>query len=61
MTTTKSTQNNNLHHAHRMSSHWLYLANKAAERGDYDLEQRHLERSQKWLDKLTVLEGRGEE
>lgn len=58
---TKATQNDDLYRAHQMASHWLYLANKAAERGDHELEQRHLGRSQKWLDKLTVLEGRGEE
>lgn len=46
--------------AHRLSSYWLYLANLAGERGDVELEKRHLERSQKWLDELTNLEGRGE-
>lgn len=49
-----------LYEAHRLSSLWLYRANLARERGDTALEERHLGRSQVWLDRLTQLEGRAE-
>lgn len=42
-----------------LGEHWLYLANLAGERGEYELEKRHLARGQKWLDELNVLEGYG--
>lgn len=45
--------------ARYLGEHWLYLANLAGERGDYNVEQRHLERGQKWLDELNELEGYG--
>lgn len=43
--------------AYRLGNYWLYLANLAGERGNTELEQRHLARGQKWLDKLNVLDG----
>lgn len=39
-----------LQKARRLGCYWLYYANLAAERGDYELEQRHLARCQVWMD-----------
>lgn len=48
-----------IYKARFLGEHWLYLANLADERGEYDLAQRHVERGQKWLDELNELEGYG--
>lgn len=41
-----------------MAQYWLYQANLANEKGDYDLEHRRLAKAQYWLDKLNKLEGK---
>lgn len=40
-----------------MAQDWLYKANIARERGDKELEQRHLARAQVWLDRLNEIDG----
>jgi hypothetical protein len=43
--------------AEQNAAHWLYLGNKAAERGERDKAERHYERSQKWHDRMNQLLG----
>lgn len=43
--------------AERLASLWLYRANLAAEKGDHELEQRHLSRAQPHLDKMNRIDG----
>lgn len=49
-----------IYKAKYLGEHWLYLANMAEEKGNYELAKRHLQRGQKWLDELNVLEGYGD-
>jgi hypothetical protein len=44
-------------YADKMAQRYLSYANNAAEKGNTELEQRHLARAQKWLDQLNRLEG----
>lgn len=39
---------------------WLYRGNKAAERGDVELAERHYARSQEWHDRMNVALGNGD-
>jgi len=43
-----------------MASSWLYKGNKASERGDKKLAERHYARAQKWFDKMNRLLGNGD-
>jgi hypothetical protein len=38
-----------------LASRWLYLGNRASERGDRALAERHYGRAQKWHDRLNEL------
>jgi hypothetical protein len=39
---------------------WLYRGNRAAERGESDLAERHFARSQRWHDLMIDLQGEGD-
>ena len=43
--------------ATQMAARWLHYGNKATERGDHELAERHYDRSQKWHDKMNGLLG----
>ena len=43
--------------AERMAARWLYLGNRAAERGAKELAERHYARAQKWHDRMNTLLG----
>lgn len=43
--------------AEKLANLWLYRANLAAEKGDSELEQRHLSRAQSHLDKMNRIDG----
>ena len=38
------------------AGNWLYLGNRASERGEHEKAERHYARSQKWHDKMNELE-----
>ena len=43
--------------AQHLAALWLHRGNKASERGDQDLAERHYNRSQKWHDRMNELLG----
>lgn len=45
--------------AERLAALWQYRGNRAAERGDYAVAERHYARSQPWRDKMHDLLGNG--
>jgi len=46
--------------AENMAAHWLYLGNRASERGENEKAERHYARAQKWHDKMNRLLGLGD-
>lgn len=44
-----------LQHATEMAELWQYRGNRAAERGDDELAERHYNRSQPWRDKMNQI------
>jgi len=42
--------------AEQKAAMWLYRGNKAKERGDHSLAERHYDRAQRWHDKMILLE-----
>ena len=46
--------------AERVAAHWLYRGNKAKERGDLDMAERHFARSQKHHDEMNRYLGNGD-
>lgn len=57
---TTAKQVDELQHATDMAAMWQYRGNRASERGDGELAERHYERSQKWRDRMNVLLGNGD-
>lgn len=57
---TKTQRQDELQHATEMAELWQYRGNRAVERGDEELAERHYERSQKWRDKMNRLLGNGD-
>jgi hypothetical protein len=45
--------------AERLAAHWLYLGNRASERGEQEKAERHYERAQRWHDRMNALLGNG--
>jgi len=43
-------------HAEQRAAYWLYLGNRAQERGDHALAQRHYNRAQRWHDEMVKLD-----
>ena len=48
-----------LQYATTMAEYFTYHGNKANERGDKELAERHYDRAQKWHDKMNQLLGNG--
>jgi len=48
-----------LREAELMATRWLYYGNRAMERNDKDLAERHYARAQKWHDLMNRLLGNG--
>jgi len=46
--------------AEQKAAHWLYLGNKAAERGEKAKAERHYEKAQKWQDAMNRALGNGD-
>jgi hypothetical protein len=46
--------------AEQKAAHWLYLGNRASERGEREKAERHYARSQRWLDAMNRALGRGD-
>jgi hypothetical protein len=58
--TRPTTTNQKLIEAEQMAGQWLYRGNRAAERGNAELAERHYARAQKWHDKMNRLLGNGD-
>lgn len=41
----------------RKAAYWLYLGNRAAEKGKHELAERHYANGQKWHDEMNKLLG----
>ncbi len=46
--------------ADQMGEHWKYLGNRAMERGNLEMAERHYARVEKWMDKSNRLRGNGD-
>ena len=46
--------------AERKAAHWIYLGNKAAERGEHDKAERHYQRAQPHMDAMNRALGNGD-
>ena len=46
--------------AEQKAAHWLYLGNKAAERGENEKAERHYAKAQRWQDAMNRALGNGD-
>lgn len=48
-------QSNDLQEVERLAAHWLWLGNRASERGERAKAERHYQKGQKWHDRMIEI------